>query len=125
MDPHIKLILEKIEKLGGRFSSLESRVDNLSERYTGVESKAKEVSAWKTEIDSSVADLVIKIDVVSDLADKVEATGDLIVKAASVDALKSQVSALAAAWIEWFRPWDTCVGHPAQTGDSRGDSSCR
>jgi hypothetical protein len=96
MDPNIKLILDKIEKLGDGFTSLESRVDNLTERFSGVESRTTEVTAWRSEVDSSAADLVAKIDVVGDLADKVEAAGDLIVKASSIDALKSQVATLAS-----------------------------
>jgi outer membrane murein-binding lipoprotein Lpp len=125
MDPNIKLILDKIEKLGDQFTSLESRVDNLSERYTGLESKTVEVTAWRSEVDSSMADLVAKIDAVGDLADKVEAAGDLIVKAASVDALKSHVSTLASRMDRVVLNHGGCVGHPAQTGDGRGDSFCQ
>jgi hypothetical protein len=96
MDPNIKLILDKIEKLGDRFTSLESRIDNLSGRFSGVECRTTEVTVWRSEVDSSVADLVTKIDAVGDLADKVEAAGDLIVKASSIDALKWRVSTLAS-----------------------------
>jgi hypothetical protein len=92
MDPNTKLLLDEMKRLGERFTLLETRVDGLSSCFQAIEHKAEEVTAWKADIDSSVADLVAKVDAVDNFASKVDAVNDLIRKASEFDSLKAQIS---------------------------------
>jgi hypothetical protein len=92
MDPNTKLLLDEMKRLGERFTSLETRVNGLGSRFQALEHTVEEVTAWRVGIDSSVADLITKVDAASTFADKVDAVDDLLHKASEVDFLKAQIS---------------------------------
>jgi hypothetical protein len=76
----MKKINQCLDGFDGRFTKLESSVEALGARLKPIEDKEDEVSDWK--LDSSVADLVTKVDVVEQLASKVD----------SIDELHQQIS---------------------------------
>jgi predicted nuclease with TOPRIM domain len=91
MDPNTKLLLDEMKRLGERFTSLETRIDSLGDRFKAIEHKAEEVTTWKTDINSSVTDLVAKVYAADNFASKVNAVDDLVRKAGEVDSLKAQM----------------------------------
>jgi hypothetical protein len=101
MDATSKLLLEEMKKLGDRLddrlTSLEKRVDSVWDRFNPIEEKVEEISTWKKGVDSSVADLIVKLDNVENLVGNDD----------SVDALRQQVANLNTSSIEWFSiAWD-------------------
>jgi phage-related minor tail protein len=101
MDASSKLLLEEMKKMGdridkrldnldSRLGNLEKRGDNDGNRFKQIMDKAEEIASWKDGVDSSVADLISKLDSVEILVGKV----GVVNKEGEVDALKAQVSNL-------------------------------
>jgi uncharacterized protein YhaN len=90
MDFTSKLLLDemkinqRLNGFDGRFTKLDSSVEALGARLKPIEDKEDEAADWKKELDSSVADLVTKVDAVEQLAGKVD----------SIDELHQQISNL-------------------------------
>jgi chaperonin cofactor prefoldin len=78
----MKKINQCLDGFDGRFTKLESSVEALGVRLKPIEDKEDEVMDWKKELDSSIANLVTKVDVIEQLAGKVD----------SIDELHQQIS---------------------------------
>jgi hypothetical protein len=81
MDATSKLLLEEMKKLGDRLddrlTSLEKRVDSVGDRFNPIEEKVEEISTWKQGVDSSVADLIVKLDAVENLVGNDDSVDDV------------------------------------------------